>query len=256
MFVVEAPASKHPSYTLLLFSCLCMFLFIFCYIFPFFPINCSVVLYIQVSLSPNSNDSDKWLTKVKHVVPALTEDVPGFRKQLVQPTWHGHGEKCHDKHGVDRLNETLRLFRNDLIEATNSGFKQHWGNACQKKSKWGGEKDMTQAPWIKPHPGLFQDVSCSIKITASIQQCSHFGDGRLNVWELCMWPHSHWNETVFSLGKSGRGKWMNEWFAFPSCKNNNCWGALRPGTNSVFHSDVCTLNCKISLALICLGTRP
>lgn len=31
-------------------------------------------------------------TKVKHVVPALTEYVPWFGKQLVKPLWHCHGE--------------------------------------------------------------------------------------------------------------------------------------------------------------------
>lgn len=64
-------------------------------------------------------------TKVEHVVPALTEDVPGFRKQLMQPTWHGHCQKRHHKHGVYGLDETLRLLGNHLIQATDSGFKQH-----------------------------------------------------------------------------------------------------------------------------------
>lgn len=64
-------------------------------------------------------------TKVEHVVPALTEDVPGFGKQLVKPLWHCHGEQRHHKHVVDAANETLGFFRNDLIQAANSGLKQY-----------------------------------------------------------------------------------------------------------------------------------
>lgn len=85
-------------------------------------------MYIQRPLSPNSSVLDQRPTEFKHVVPALTEDVPGFRKQSVHPSRHGHGKKRHYKHGVDTLNETLGLFWNDLIEAADPGFKQHRGN--------------------------------------------------------------------------------------------------------------------------------
>lgn len=71
-------------------------------------------------------------TKVKHVVPALTEDVPGFGEKLVKPLWHRHGEQCHHKHGVDAADETLGFFRNDLIQATDSGLEQHRGNTYQE----------------------------------------------------------------------------------------------------------------------------
>lgn len=71
-------------------------------------------------------------TKVKHVVPALTEDVPGFGKQLVKPLGHSHGKQRHHKHGVDASNETLSFFGNDLIQATNSGLEQHRGNTYQE----------------------------------------------------------------------------------------------------------------------------
>lgn len=64
-------------------------------------------------------------TKVKHVVPALAEDVPGFREQLVHPARHGHGEERHHEHGVDALNETLRLLGDDLVQAADSGLEQH-----------------------------------------------------------------------------------------------------------------------------------
>lgn len=64
-------------------------------------------------------------TKVEHVVPALAEDAPGLGKHFMKPAWHGHGEKSHHKHGVDGLNETLRLLRNNLIQTTDPGFKQH-----------------------------------------------------------------------------------------------------------------------------------
>lgn len=50
----------------------------------------------------------------------------------MQPAGHGHCEQRHHKHGVDGLNETFRLLRNHLIQATDSGFKQHRGNACRK----------------------------------------------------------------------------------------------------------------------------
>lgn len=83
-------------------------------------------------LTPNAQDIQP--TKVKHVVPALTEDVPGFRDQLVQPTWHGHCKKRHHKHGVYGLDETFCLFRNNRIQATDSRFEQHRGNACKKKN--------------------------------------------------------------------------------------------------------------------------
>lgn len=76
-------------------------------------------------------------TKVKHVVPAPTEDVPGFGKQLVKPLGHSHGEQRHHKHGVDAANETLGFFGNDLIQATDSGLEQHRGNTYQEMKEWG-----------------------------------------------------------------------------------------------------------------------
>lgn len=72
-------------------------------------------------------------TEVKHVVPALAEDVPGFGEQLVHPARHRHGEERHHKHGVDALNETLRLLGDDLVQAADSGLKQHRGNACDQR---------------------------------------------------------------------------------------------------------------------------
>lgn len=78
----------------------------------------------------------KVFTKVKHVVPALAEDVPGFGEQLVEPLWHGHGEQGHHKHGVDAANEAFGFFRNNLIQAPDSGLKQHRGDACREMKGW------------------------------------------------------------------------------------------------------------------------
>lgn len=81
-------------------------------------------------------------TKFKHVVPALTEDFPGFREHLVQPARHGHGEESHHKHGVDGLDEALSLFWNDRVQASNSGLKQYWGDTWKrKKNKKKGEEN-------------------------------------------------------------------------------------------------------------------
>lgn len=69
------------------------------------------------------------------MVPALAEDVPGTREQLVHPAGHRHGEERHHKHGVDALNETLRLLGDDLIQAADSGLEQHGGNACNQTAE-------------------------------------------------------------------------------------------------------------------------
>lgn len=90
--------------------------------------NYFIIIAVRVIISTYAGSKLKCSgepTKVKHVVPALTEDVPGFREQLVQPAWHSHRRKCHHKHGVDGLDETLCLFRDNRIQATNPGFKQH-----------------------------------------------------------------------------------------------------------------------------------
>lgn len=72
-------------------------------------------------------------TKLKHVVPALVKVVPGFGVKLVAPTGQGHGDQGHHKHGLNGLNETLRLLWNDWIQTTDSGLKQHRGNTCWKQ---------------------------------------------------------------------------------------------------------------------------
>lgn len=74
-------------------------------------------------------------TKVKHVVPALAEDAPGLGEELVHPAGHGHGEERHHEHGVDALNETLRLRGDDLVQAADSRLEQHGGNACTQTAE-------------------------------------------------------------------------------------------------------------------------
>lgn len=49
----------------------------------------------------------------------------------MQPAGHGHGEERHHEHGVDALDETLRLRGDDLVQAADPGLEQHGGNACQ-----------------------------------------------------------------------------------------------------------------------------
>lgn len=43
----------------------------------------------------------------------------------MHPARHGHGEERHHEHGVDALNETLRLLGDDLVQAADSGLEQH-----------------------------------------------------------------------------------------------------------------------------------
>lgn len=68
-------------------------------------------------------------TKVKHIVPALTKGVPWLGEDGVQPGWHGHGEQGEDKHGVDGLDEAVRLRGDVWLQAANPGLKQHRGNS-------------------------------------------------------------------------------------------------------------------------------
>lgn len=65
------------------------------------------------------------LTELEHVVPAAAEGVPGFGKQPVEPLRHSHSDERHDKHGVDGLDEALRLHRNHRVETADPGLKQH-----------------------------------------------------------------------------------------------------------------------------------
>lgn len=46
----------------------------------------------------------------------------------MQPAGHGHGEESHHKHGVDGLDEALRFLRNNRVQASDSGLKQHRGD--------------------------------------------------------------------------------------------------------------------------------
>ncbi len=74
------------------------------------------------------------LTELEHVVPAAAEGVPGFGEKSVEPLRHSHSEERHDKHGVDGLDEALRLHRNHRVETADPGLKHH------RRDPWRGSR--------------------------------------------------------------------------------------------------------------------